>query len=174
MSHTNAHFYVYQWLREDGTPYYIGKGQTNRAYESRRLYKPSNDRIEIVKENLTEQEAFDLEIELIAKYGRKDLGTGILRNKTDGGDGATPSLETRQKISDANKGKNAGKTPWNKGKTGVQQSTRKGGHREDLTQEAKESIASKVRAARTGKKMSEETKKKIRESMLRRKELVNA
>jgi len=43
---------------------------------------------------------------LISFYGRKDIGTGCLRNHTDGGDGASnPSNETRIKISQGNKGK---------------------------------------------------------------------
>ena len=57
-------------------------------------------------ENLSEDEAFDLEIKLIAEYGRKDLGTGCLLNFTDGGEGlSNPSKETREKISQANIGK---------------------------------------------------------------------
>ena len=55
-------FYIYHWLREDGTPYYVGKGQTNRATDKRRRYIPSPDRIKIVKDNLTEQQALDLEV----------------------------------------------------------------------------------------------------------------
>lgn len=132
-------FYVYHWLREDGTPYYIGKGQTNRAFDKRRSYIPPRNRIKIVKDNLTEQQAFDLERKEILKYGRKDLGTGILRNKTEGGDGHTPTDQTRKKLSLALKGKNKGKTAWNKGK--------KLNYNNGLTGHTPEAIA-KIKAAR--------------------------
>ena len=104
-------YYVYEWLREDGTPYYIGKGEGFRAY-AKRPYKPLDEsRIHIIKDNMLEEDAFNLEKELIAKYGRQDLGTGILKNKTDGGEGGSKSPETRAKLSRAGKGK----APWNKG-----------------------------------------------------------
>lgn len=104
-------YYVYQWLREDGTPYYIGKGEGFRAY-CKRPYRPlDKSRIQIVEDNMFEDDAFELEIELIAKYGRQDLGTGILKNKTEGGEGGSKSPETRAKLSKAGKGK----VPWNKG-----------------------------------------------------------
>ena len=81
--------YTYAYLREDGTPYYIGMGQGKRAWSKRHhVSLPPLDRIQIIKEGITRQEAIELEIELIAKYGRKDLGNGILYNRTNGGDGA--------------------------------------------------------------------------------------
>jgi hypothetical protein len=104
-------YYVYEYLREDGSPYYIGKGSGFRAY-CKRPYRPKDkSRIKIIKDNLTEEEAFNLEINLIEQYGRQDLGTGILKNKTDGGEGCSLSDETKQKLSIAGKGK----IPWNKG-----------------------------------------------------------
>lgn len=103
-------YYVYAYLRADGTPYYIGKGKGRRAWNPGHSVKVPEDktRITMLHENLSEEMAFELEVQLIKEFGRKDLGTGILRNLTDGGDGpsgAIVSEEKRRKISEANKGK---------------------------------------------------------------------
>jgi hypothetical protein len=103
-------YYTYAYLREDKTPYYIGKGKGNRIYYTYKRIKPPKDKSRIIflKQNLTEQEAFKHEIYMIEVLGRKDLRTGILRNKTDGGDGASGAIiseETKKKISDALKGR---------------------------------------------------------------------
>jgi hypothetical protein len=90
------HFYTYAYLREDGTPYYIGKGKGNRCYRSggRSNCKTPKDkgRILLLKTNLTEEEAFRHEVYMISLFGRKNNGTGILRNLTDGGEGGSGSL----------------------------------------------------------------------------------
>ena len=91
--HSNTIYYVYQWLREDGTPYYVGKGKDGRAW---RKGSPPKSRVVIVEDNLSERHALALEVELIAKHGRKDLGTGILRNLTNGGEGVSGLIQTEE------------------------------------------------------------------------------
>jgi hypothetical protein len=124
-------FYTYAYLRVDRSPYYVGKGQEYRLYEKYgREIKPPKDKSRIIflKQNLTEQEAFKHEKYMIAVLGRKDLGTGILHNRTDGGEGssgATRSEETRRKISKSRKGKCTGKDNPNYGKSPSEEQRKK-------------------------------------------------
>ena len=97
-------YYNYLWLREDGTPYYTGKGIGNRAYIPHRrranvtLYPPIKDRI-ILYPAESEAYAFEVEKFLIWYYGRKDLGTGCLRNMSNGGEQPPrPTPEAIEKI----------------------------------------------------------------------------
>ena len=99
-------YYVYAYLRKSNlTPYYIGKGCNGRAYSKGHNVPVPKDKSKIIfiKINLTAYEAFDLEIRMIRWYGREDLGTGILKNKTNGGEGvsggSTLSNDHKHKIS---------------------------------------------------------------------------
>lgn len=91
---TPSGFYVYVYLRKDGTPYYVGKGNGRRAWMSHRyrnkgIHTPPNNRIQIIAHGLLEMESNILEKRLILKFGRKDQKTGILHNRTDGGEGVS-------------------------------------------------------------------------------------
>jgi len=102
-------YYTYLWLRPDGTPFYAGKGfrtsrRRGRAY---RKGSPPEEYV-IVQDHESEDQALFAECFLISFYGREDLGTGCLRNFTDGGEGACGSIRSedhKRKISIANKGK---------------------------------------------------------------------
>jgi hypothetical protein len=109
-------FYIYAYLREDGTPYYIGKGKGIRAWKQHSVkgkgaHTPNDNlRIFVCETDLSEIGAFALERRYIRWYGRKDLGTGILVNLTDGGEGTSNTQrciteETKRKIGSANRGR---------------------------------------------------------------------
>jgi DNA-binding Xre family transcriptional regulator len=94
--------------------FYIGIGlNEKRAYSKRsrnQLWKnivlKHNYYVEIFKNNISYNDAKKLEIELISKYGRLNLKTGILCNMTDGGDGCfNLSNESKLSISNNLKGK---------------------------------------------------------------------
>jgi len=104
-------FYTYLWLRVDGTPYSVGKGSGCRAFTSHAHAVNCPD-VSRIKLQYWPDEATALAYEMyyIDFYGRKDLGTGCLRNHTDGGEKqfgriyGPVSQDTRRKLSEAGKG----------------------------------------------------------------------
>ena len=103
---TERRFYVYAYLRTDGTPYYVGKGLGRRAWQMHRrgqadLRPEDKALINVLATDLTEAQAFEWEralIEILREVSK-------LENKTSGGQGCSnPSEETRAKIGAANKG----------------------------------------------------------------------
>jgi hypothetical protein len=175
-------YYTYAYLRKNKTPYYIGKGKDNRAYiKGKDEIKPPRDKSRIIflKQNLTEEEAFKHEIYMIAVFGRKDLGTGILRNKTNGGEGSSGfnhKEKTKEKLRTINLGKQLSDETKRKisnsgiGKVHTEETKRKMSHNQtgennsfygkshsDLTKQ-KISLSSK------NKIVSDETKRKMSES----------
>jgi hypothetical protein len=179
------HYYTYAYLREDRTPYYVGKGTGNRIYSTNRTIKPPKDKSRIIylKQNLTEEEAFKHEKYMIAVLGRKNLGTGILYNMTDGGDGSSgciPSEETRKKIGDAQKGRTHSEetkrkmSEARKGNTYMLGKTLSEEHRKKLIEARKgkthsEESKIKMSDAQKGKTLSKETRKKQSDAMIGRK-----
>jgi len=101
-------FYVYQYLTEDGNPYYIGKGTGDRINAGHKVELPPKDRRIIVKDGLSNEEAKQYEKDLITKYGRKIDG-GILENikinQWACRAGWKHSAETKEKIKQSNLGK---------------------------------------------------------------------
>lgn len=115
MNETEVNVYcVYaHYKSSDKQPFYIGKGKAKRAYSKKgrsSFWKRVTDKydwyVSILHSNLSEQDALSKEVELIALYGRRDNGTGILVNLTDGGESTiNMSEQSRQKISEKAKGR---------------------------------------------------------------------
>ena len=101
---TNEVFYVGIGTQDN----YIRASRTaNRSVFWKNITKKTGWKVNIVFDNLTWDEACDKEKELISFYGRKDIGTGILVNHTNGGDGSNGrvfSQETRNKMAKTRKG----------------------------------------------------------------------
>lgn len=113
-------FYVYRHRRlDDFSIFYIGIGylknykrafsKENRNRYWKNIVNKHGYQVEIIAENLTKEEACDLEIFLILQYGRKDLGEGRLVNMTSGGEGTFGRIMEdwqRQKLREERSGEN--------------------------------------------------------------------
>lgn len=170
-------YYTYLYLRvwdgefPAGTPYYVGKGCNKRAFKwsDHRLAIPEDPTYIIIQHFDTEADAFEAEKFLITYYGRIDLGTGCLRNLTEGGEGCsgrTLSSEVRRKISDAHAGKTlsaqtrAKISTAHKGKT-LPEEQRKKMSESRMGRQFSVATREKISIANTGKHHSEETCRKI-------------
>jgi len=208
--------YVYGDYIFDYEPFYVGKGHANqytshlreaekhlvpkKFMNKHKFYKIKNildsglkPTIIKIKDNLNENEAFELEMWSIWTIGRSDLELGPLTNHTDGGEGSSGhkgywtgknrSKETRQKLSNYR----IGKSPWNKGlsniyseitlnkmsesKLNMSNETRQKMSISAKKRKASDETKRKMSASRTGRLAwnkgiphSDETKKKMSES----------
>ena len=166
---------MYEHIRLDNnTCFYVGKGTGNRAYKLDRgeFHNSVRDkhgcRVEIIKDGLTEEEAFKLETERIEDYvitfgygipidGYRDYSNNkYLTNFTWGGEGSSGykfSEESKRKMSESQKGKQAGKNHPLYGKHHTEESKRKNS----------EAHKGKI-PWNKGKKASEEVKRKMSEA----------
>lgn len=190
-------YLVYElWNPIDRTCFYVGKSSGKRSRFSDHLRQARNLRegkrlgdhnpikagtickiqdaglvpeYRVVFESNIEQEALNMEVKLIAKYGRRNTGTGILANMTDGGEGIRGwklSEEARANRVSSMKGRKLSEET--KAKMRLAALGRK--HSEETRQKISEvqkgriqtlESVEKRRLAMTGKTMSEEAKQKI-------------
>ena len=162
-----SNFYVYIHVKpNNGEIFYVGKGKGDRAYSKHKrnnfwksvVNKYGFDTF-IIENNLTEDEAFELEVKYIKRIGRRDEEVGTLVNMTDGGEGNAGlkfSEEHKRKISESKIGKKRSeetKKKISKSHTGKKRS---------------EETKKKMSETRKGRKFSEEHKQKLSESQRKR------
>lgn len=156
--------YVYSHTRLDTNEiFYIGIGKDiKRAYSKRHrstfwhnIINKTPYKVEILFSNLAWEDACVKETELIVFYGRRDLGTGILVNQTNGGEGAIGlivSYKTKQKISLSHKGKT------------LSEETKRKMSLSGKGRIVSEETRVKIGAGHKGKVVSEETKERNRQA----------
>src|SRR5260221_6342104 len=160
-------FYTYLWLRRDGTPYYVGKGTGRRATINygHSVHRPKDASRIFIQYWESEIKALEIERWYVTFYGRKDLGTGILHNHTDGGEGPFNFSEERlKKMSE----RLLGKPSLRKGVKLSDETKAKIG-RAHLGMIPSEEARINMSKAQLERKHSEFTKEKIADSNRRRK-----
>jgi len=112
--------YKFDDLIFDFEPIYVGKGKNNRSYDHLRHCQNKNNKsgyrrlfyqklrkiinsgnlpkIITFKENLSEKEAFILEVMLISKIGRRITKEGPLCNNSKGGEGSSGAVAPRYSV----------------------------------------------------------------------------
>lgn len=164
-------FYVYIYLDQNGTPFYVGKGingrwrphlrhsrQNSFLYNKLRKIGVENVAVSFALKNVCEECAHCCEIDLIATIGRRDLEEGTLCNLTDGGEGNSGyvfSEKTKRKMSFAKKGK-----PGHRQTAETKEKIKKSLKNHSVSQETR----GKISTSNTGSKRTEETKRKMRKA----------
>lgn len=154
--------------------FYIGQGSNHRGRNERAYSKRSRSKwwnnyinkyglpiIEIIATNLSKEEADKLEIELIKLYGRKDINEGTLVNLTNGGDGSGKrSKEYCEELSLRMRGENH--PMWGKkhNKTWIENNSKS-----HIGKKISEETKRKMSESRKGQKRTEETKRKMSEAL---------
>jgi hypothetical protein len=154
---------IYYHLKPCGEVFYIGIGNDKRPNSKQNRNKYWHNIIEkygyevqILKNDLSWEDAIELEILLISWFGRKDLKLGTLVNMTDGGEGnknivMTPESNMKRSLSSK----------------GIPK-TNKGVKRKGHSKETKDKMSLAKKGVKT-QPHSEERKAKMRESALNRK-----
>lgn len=180
-------------------PFYVGMGRGKRCFSHlketkdntqniRKYYKIQSIRedgfepiVEIIKSNLSKQEACDFEKELISRYGRKDIDeNGILMNIAPGGEGNSDGMKgknhTKETILKIKEARNNQEPHEFTDSERELISIKVKEHHANMLDDQKLEIAEKISKTLTGKKYRkgvlvspEETSRKRKEKMIGKK-----
>lgn len=171
----------------DYEPFYIGKGKGNRInyHQSKLSLQIDKNKLKVnkikkiikegldvkiikYKENILEKTALNLEIKMIKTIGRIDLKTGTLTNLTNGGDGQSGRIvtkESRKKSAEIAKNRFPNGPMYNKKhKIETKELLSKINVGKHMSEKSKE----KLRQINLGKKMPKDVKNKIKQKAIER------
>ena len=137
--------------------FYVGKGKDKRAYGKNKrnqfwyntVNKYGEPIVVIVKKNLSNKYALELEKAYIKIFGRRDLNEGCLVNLTNGGEGTVGVIYSKESIKKMSDSK-LGKIFSNETKQKMSESAKNRGSNRD----------GKLHSNETKQKMSESAKKR--------------